>query len=342
MSATVKQQSAFGAALRGIGRYLWAERPDKGNRYVGLALAVGGCLSVAALTGIAVDAGWHRLWAALTGAKWLYLLMVPVAVAVSHVGYTVAFRQVARHRNGPRLSLDEALHITNSGFGPVSPRGAMARDTRELCRRGVDRDDAELRVRALTMLESGILAVAAFASAIYMMVAGMTAQAGLLPSWVIGVPAGTVVAALLLGKYRREDRPASWWKPLRRSLDALEALLDLLRSGKDAPLMLTGMIVYQGCEIVALGGSLVVFAHHRGAVPVMVVGYATGYILTRRTLPLAGAGVVEALMPFALSWVGFPLASSVLAVIFYRLFNLWFAMAPAATALRRLDAAQPG
>ncbi len=79
------------------------------------------------------------------------------------------------------------------------------------------------------------------------------------------------------------------------------------------------------------------FGHRRGAVAVIIVGYATGYALTRRALPLAGAGVVEALMPFALNWVGYPLASSILAVIAYRIFNMWLPMIPAVISLRRLE-----
>ena len=61
----------------------------------------------------------------------------------------------------------------------------------------------------------------------------------------------------------------------------------------------------------------------------VVVGYATGYALTRRTLPLAGAGAVEALLPFALLWVNVPLAQAVLAVLFYRVVNLWIPLIPA-------------
>ena len=60
--------------------------------------------------------------------------------------------------------------------------------------------------------------------------------------------------------------------------------------------------------------------------------------MTRRTLPLAGAGAVELLLPFALHWVGFPLAAAVLAVFAYRIFNLWLPVVPAVAgviALRR-------
>ena len=42
-------------------------------------------------------------------------------------------------------------------------------------------------------------------------------------------------------------------------------------------------------------------------------------------------------MPFALNWVGFPLAASILAVIAYRVFNLWLPIIPAVTSLRHLE-----
>ena len=69
------------------------------------------------------------------------------------------------------------------------------------------------------------------------------------------------------------------------------------------------------------------------------LGYATGYALTRRTLPLGGAGAVEALLPFALSWTGVPLAAAVLAVFTYRIFNFWLPVVPAVVGMRSLRAA---
>jgi uncharacterized membrane protein YbhN (UPF0104 family) len=91
------------------------------------------------------------------------------------------------------------------------------------------------------------------------------------------------------------------------------------------------MTLYWAGEIAALGLCIDVFGYRRGAIAVMIVGYATGYAIARRALPLAGPGAGEALMPFALNWVGFPLAASILAVIAYRVFNLWLPMIPAVT-----------
>jgi hypothetical protein len=169
-----------------------------------------------------------------------------------------------------------------------------------------------------------------------MLAKGVQAQAGLVPSWVIGVPAGAAITLGVLGRYRRAGRPSSWWNPVRHALEAIEEMLKLLRSWPAGPLALLGMATYWAGDIAALGGCLDVFAHRRGAVAVLIVGYATGYALTRRSLPLAGAGVVEALLPFAMNWVGFPLASAILSVIAYRVFNMWLAMIPAVVGLRQL------
>jgi uncharacterized membrane protein YbhN (UPF0104 family) len=219
----------------------------------------------------------------------------------------------------------------------VSPRGGYAIDVRELTRLGLDRDTAELRVRVLGLLEYAVLAPATLLAAVYMLTQGMKAQPGLVPSWIIGVPLGTVIAVGLLVKYRRAGRPQTWWSPLRKNLDAIDGLVGLLKSWRQAPMAIIGMTLYWAAEIAALGLCIDVFGHRRGAIAVIIVGYATGYALTRRTLPLAGAGVVEALMPFALNWVGFPLAASILAVIAYRVFNLWLPMIPAVISLRHLD-----
>jgi uncharacterized membrane protein YbhN (UPF0104 family) len=263
-------------------------------------------------------------------------LFIPVAVAVSYLGYTVAYREVANAEECD-LSFVEALRLVTSGFGPLSPRGGYSIDVRELIKRGIDRDTAKQRVRVLGLLEYAVLAPATMLAAVYMQVKGLRAQSGLVPSWIIGVPLGTIIAVWLLVRYHRRGRPNTWWSPLRNNLDAIDDLVALLKSGRRTPTAAFGMLLYWAGEIAALGLCIDVFGHRRGAIAVITVGYATGYALARRALPLAGAGVVEGLMPFALTWVGFPLAASVLAVIAYRVFNLWLPMIPAVISLRHLE-----
>src|SRR4029078_8258039 len=66
----------------------------------------------------------------------------------------------------------------------------------------------------------------------------------------------------------------------------------------------------------------------------VILGYATGYALTRRSLPVGGAGAVEALLPLSLLWVAVPLAPAVLAVLFSRVINLWLPLIPALAGFR--------
>ncbi len=101
------------------------------------------------------------------------------------------------------------------------------------------------------------------------------------------------------------------------------------------------MAVYWAGEVFVLWVCLAAFEGHTPSVTAVVVGYATGYALTRRTLPLGGAGAVEALMPFALVWVGYGLAPAVLAVFAYRIFNLWLPLGPAIVGLYHLQRRAP-
>jgi hypothetical protein len=68
----------------------------------------------------------------------------------------------------------------------------------------------------------------------------------------------------------------------------------------------------------------------------VVLAYGTGYVVTRRSLPLAGAAITEVLLTFALHWVGAPLGPALGAVVAYRLFNLILVSVPSLLANRLL------
>jgi uncharacterized membrane protein YbhN (UPF0104 family) len=318
--------------------WLRADHRHLGPRYVSATLLLGAVVSFAALIAIVWVAGWHQVWQGAVHANWVWLIVAPVGVLLSHLGYTLTYREVARIGHGPDLAGEEAVAMVTAGFGPFSPRGGFALDAKGFRNLGLSKREAKLRVRALGMIEYATLAPAALACALYLFLAGDSDTAGLFPSWIIGVPVGTVVAVSLLVVYRRAGRPATWWAPVRHALDAVEGTLQVVRSWPNGPLAMTGMSVYWLLDIGALAACMAVFTHRHGVGPALILGYATGYALTRRSLPLAGAGAVEALLPFALSWVGYPLATAILAVIAYRLFNLWFAVIPAIAGLRQLRA----
>ena len=84
-------------------------------------------------------------------------------------------------------------------------------------------------------------------------------------------------------------------------------------------------------EILCLWAALMAF-HARVGVPVLIIGFATGYVLTRRSLPAGGAGISEVGLTFALYWLDVPFASALLGVLAYRAFNFWLALVPALAA----------
>jgi uncharacterized membrane protein YbhN (UPF0104 family) len=313
--------------------WLRADHHHLGGWYVSGTLIASAAVSLGALLGITWVAGWTKVWHGVLQADWALLAIAPAAVLVSHLGYCLPYREIAR---GSSLARQKTVAMVTTGFGPFSPRSGFALDARGFRNLGLSKRDAGHRVLTLGLVEYAILAAATFACALYLLLVGAPVQAGLLPSWTIGVPIGTIIAIALVVCYRQAGRPDKWWSPVRHALDAIERTFRLMRSWPGGPLAVAGMSLYWAADIAALAACMAVFTHRHPLGPALVVGYATGYVLTRRSLPLAGAGAVEALLPFALMWVGYPLPTAILAVITYRLFNLWFAVIPAVAGLRQL------
>jgi uncharacterized membrane protein YbhN (UPF0104 family) len=97
-----------------------------------------------------------------------------------------------------------------------------------------------------------------------------------------------------------------------------------------------GMALYWAGDIACLWAALHVFFQEPPSVAILVLGYATGYALTRRTLPLGGAGIVDTLLPLSLVWLGIAFAPAVVAVVVYRFMNLWLPIIPALAGLPTL------
>ena len=324
----------FVARARG---YLDADHHKLSPRDMLAFFLTGLVLAGTAIIGIVwLVVGWRSVLHEARHVAWIWLAVAAGATVVSHVGYLLAYREVARHDDGPEIHPVRAAALVVTGFGLVVPRGGFALDNAALCEHGIKPSEARQRVLSLGILEYAVLAPATFGAAVVLLVNHINAQAGLLPSWVIGVPAGTVITLLLLPRRGRLRRRGWLRRRLARGLDAINATLSMLRSTPNGPLAAVGMAVYWAGDIAVLGACLALFGGRHASIAALIVGYSTGYALTRRSLPLSGAGAVEALLPFALSWVSVPLTEAVLAVLAYRAFNLWLAVGPAAAGLRYL------
>lgn len=261
------------------------------------------------------------------------------AEALAYVGYVLGYREVARVEEGPDMSRGTALAAVLAGFGPFIARGGFAVDLHAFRQAGVSDREARVRVLGLGALEYALLAPAACAAAIALLVMGVAKPplAFTLP-WAITVPLGFAAALWAVGRRDRFHGRDGWREGLAQALDSIHVLRCLFTQRRYA-LGPIGAAVYWLGEIVCLWACVQAFTHGTPSVPLILIGYATGYALTRRTLPFAGAGAVEALLPFALSWTGISLAAAVLAVFAYRVFNLWLPTIPAALGLRSLRTA---
>jgi uncharacterized membrane protein YbhN (UPF0104 family) len=320
-----------------------AKQLGKPYRLVGLVVAAA-ILSVGALTGLAAGVGFTKVWRVLIYPHWIWL---PIAVAgeiVAYLGYVVAYREVTSAERGPELEVPHVAALVATGFGVFIQGGGFALDRAALERTGLSRQEARERVLGLGTLEYAVLAPATLvASAFLLADKGGEIDASITLSWVIGVPVGTVLALTAL-RHRNRFRRKGWRMHVYASLAAIQLLFKLFRKPLRAALALAGIALYWLGDIFCLWAALHAFYAKPPPVAPLLVAYATGYALTRRALPLGGAGIVEALLPLALGAVAIQRAPAVLAVAAYRTINLWLPMIPALAgipALRRLERRRP-
>ncbi|MEN3342978.1 MAG: putative heme transporter [Actinomycetota bacterium] len=296
-------------------------------------------IAIATLFAVSWVAGFGHVLERMEAVQPIWFLVAFGAEAIAYVGYVLSYREVARVDEGPGLGRREALAAVTAGFGPFVARGGFSVDLHAFRQAGVSDREARVRVLGLGALEYALLAPAACAAAIVLLAAGVRKPPPALTlPWAIAVPLG-FAAALWAAQHRARFRGKGGWRgQLSQALDSIHVLrcLFMRRRHLAAPV---GTAVYWFGDIVALWACLQAFTHGTPDIPLLLIGYATGYALTRRTLPFGGAGAVEALLPFALSWSGISLAAAVLAVFAYRVFNLWLPIVPAALGMRSLRAA---
>jgi uncharacterized membrane protein YbhN (UPF0104 family) len=182
-----------------------------------------------------------------------------------------------------------------------------------------------------------VLAPAALVSAIFLTLHEQISDALTLP-WLAVIPGALVAVWLTSPKRAPRYADPGDGGAIRRGFAHTVAGLSILRALLVAPprehgLGLLGATLYWVGDIACLWAALQVYSGHRISLPALILGYATGYVLTRRSLPAGGAGVVEIALTFALHWVGLPFVPALLGVVTYRIFNFWLPMVPAVAVL---------
>jgi hypothetical protein len=305
-----------------------------------LILLVAGALALAAAMGLADMAGYGRLVDAVRDVVPTWFAVCFGGQILAYFGYVLAVRDIARVDDGPVLSFRLSMRTVVAGFGVFAAThaaGGFSVDYWTFRRSGLRRREAVARVLALGALEYVVLAPAALVCAVVLLFGtGGHVQHAMTYPWLAVVPG--FLAALWVSSPKRAGRFADpggggrvrqWFAHF---VSGMVKLRCLLANPRLYGLGVVGVSLYWLGDIACLWAALKIF-NAELSTPALVLAYATGYVLTRRSLPAGGAGLVEVTMTFALVWVGVPLAPALLGVVTYRVFNFWLPVIPALAAL---------
>ena len=292
-------------------------------------VALAAVVFVGTLAVMSAIAGWHSVVDQLRPNLSFWFAAAFAAEAVSFGAYVFAYRGIAHIEHGPQLTLREAAQLVAVGFGAFLAKGGAALDSKALARGRESKEEGEIRVLALDALEHAPLAPAACAASISLLVQGRRKPPlDFTIPWATLVPLGALLAFFGVRHRQRFLGQAGWRGLLGRILEGIRILFRLAREWRRHWPAFAGAAIYWLGDVLCLWASLKPFDAAPTFEPI-ILAHAVGYVLTRRTLPLAGSGVVEAVMPLTLVAAGAPFAGAILGVITYRVFNLWLPLIPA-------------
>ncbi len=294
-----------------------------------LALAIRGC-TVLALVEIAGPGLPH----AFANGRPPWIALVAAAALMTYPAYALAYLSVGQVSDGVRPPLAALARIVLAGFGPVAVAGGFAADARAWRSRTTD---ARRRVNTMAALEWAILAPATWSVTIASLLASPSVSRTLLWPWAIGVPAGGAIAFWITSRDVRGRFTGTSHRRLAQLIGSVVTGINSVRTMAANPRRFagawTGMSLYWAAEVGAFDGAL----HTAGVrldLSQTLLAYATGYLASRRSLPLGGAGLTEAMLVYSLHELSVSVGPAVFAVLVYRMFNFVLVVAPALAAWR--------
>jgi hypothetical protein len=267
----------------------------------------------------------------------MWLIALAGALLVSFAGYHYAYLGVFRVEGGPVLPRRQMRAVVAAGFGGFLAHGGGALDQYALQAAGAEQDEAKARVAALGGLEHGVLAIGGCAAAIAVLVSGR-GQPPLdftIPWAVLPIP-GFLAGFWAAGRYAgRFGGRAGWRGKLGIFLDSVRIIRVLFTHPLRWGSALGGMALFWAADASAAWAGLAMFGFGMNPAE-LFVGFATGMLFTRRTGPLAGAGVLALVLPLTIWVSGAPLAAAVAGVFVYRVLALLLPMPVSLAALPTL------
>jgi len=304
-------------------RLLSGDQMQRRASELSLLVVLAVTLELAAGVGLAYLAGFSNVHAVLRSFDWPWLMALFGALVISLVGYYYAYSGIFRVGNGPRLPRKQLRAVVAAGFGGFITHGGGGLDKYALEAAGTEEEEAKARVAGLAGLELGVLAISATAAAIAVLALGRRQPpvSFTLPWAVIPIP-GLLVAFWLAERYRDRFRDRTGWRRhLGTFLESIHLIRRLFaRPGRWWP-ALAGMAVFWAADAFAAWAGLAAFGFQMD-VAALYIGFATGMVFTRRTGPLAGAGVLAVVLPVTICYSGSPFAVAIVGVFAYRILAL--------------------
>jgi hypothetical protein len=292
---------------------------------ISLLLALAVFLELAAATGLSYIAGFGAVQQVLPHfwQDWAWLAGVLGSLILSFVGYYFAYDGIFSVEGGPRLPGEQMRAIVAAGFGGFLSHGGPTLDDYALQAAGASKRESSVRVSGLAGLEHGVLSIGGTVAAIVVLATGRNAPPAdfTLPWAVIPVP-GFLIAFWLAERYRDRlrDRPGLRGKT-GIFLDSIHLIRRLFMSPGGHWPAVPGMLLFWAADMLAAWLSLAAFGYQMNGAT-FVVAMATGMVFTRRTGPLAGAGVLTLVLPLTLWYSGAPLPAAIAGVFAYRILSL--------------------
>lgn len=293
-------------------------------------------LELAAGTGLASVAGFHHVRHLLGHFDWTWLPALCAALVVSFGGYYYAYRAIVAVGGAQRLSREQLLAVAAAGFGGVLAHSGGNLDHYALQAAGADEAEARLRVVALGGLEYGGMAIGGCAAAIAVLALGEPVPSSATIPWAVLPLPGFLAGFWIAERYRHLPVGGDGW---RGRAARLLAAVRLIRQLFSHPLhwgwAWVAMTLFWFADAFAVWAGLAMFGYEM-RVPALFVGVATGAVFTRRIGPLAGAGVLTAILPVTIWYCGAPLAVAVTGVFAYRVLAFWLPLPVSLAALPTL------
>jgi hypothetical protein len=296
-------------------------------------------LQVGAGAGMAYVADFDATYRALGSFQWPWLLALTAGLFVALVGSYYATSGIYKVECGPSLRTGQLRSVVLASFGGFLAHGGAGLDKYAIKAAGGDDHSSQVRVAAFAGLEHGVLSLLGTAAGIALLVEGLSAPPldFSVPWAVIPVP-GFLLAFWLAGRFQDRYRDADGWRrKVGVFLESIVLVRQLFTRDIRRHPAVAGMALFWCGEMFAIWCGLAAFGFQMN-IAQLVIGAGTGMLFTRRTGPLAGAGILVVTLSVTIWYSGAPFPVAVAGVFIYRVLALWLPTASGLTQIKTLRA----